>query len=268
MILFFIKKNFWEGWDNLLWLVLANLFALTIAIADFFIIRLTLTYITDPMWLGIVLSLLLIAAGIFAITTLAMSLSKSCAELVNFKSVSYKEIITKMKGSFLSAFLFTILLAALLSLAWFSIPFYLGLQNMVGVLFASIVFWALVMFLLALQWYFPLEAQMHGGFKKTLKKSFILMFDNFGFSIFFFIYSLILLALSVVTLSIIPGISGIMLAQNNALRLRLYKYDWMEEHPDIPYKQAKKQIPWDELTAEDDENIGPRSLKSLIFPWK
>ncbi|MBR4011819.1 MAG: hypothetical protein IKI98_03255, partial [Spirochaetaceae bacterium] len=87
------------------------------------------------------------------------------------------------------------------------------------------------------------------------------------FSIFIFIYNLILAVLSCVVF-VLPGFSGICLSLNNALRLRLYKYDWLEEHPDIPLKEARKQIPWGELIAEDYETLGPRSFKSFIFPWK
>ena len=65
-----------------------------------------------------------------------------------------------------------------------------------------------------------------------------------------------------------PGITGIILAQNNALRLRLYEYDWMEEHPELSEKEARKSIPWKELIAEDVETLGPQTLKGLIFPWK
>ena len=33
-------------------------------------------------------------------------------------------------------------------------------------------------------------------------------------------------------------------------------------------KKERRQIPWEELIYEDRETLGPRKLKSFIFPWK
>jgi hypothetical protein len=54
----------------------------------------------------------------------------------------------------------------------------------------------------------------------------------------------------------------------NALRLRLYKYDYLEAHPEIKTAKERRIIPWDELIQEDKDALGPRSFKSFIFPWK
>jgi putative membrane protein len=67
---------------------------------------------------------------------------------------------------------------------------------------------------------------------------------------------------------IAPGVSGVILAYNNALRLRMYKYDWLETQSGLSRKDARRRIPWDELLAEDKETLGPRDFKSFIFPWK
>ena len=55
--------------------------------------------------------------------------------------------------------------------------------------------------------------------------------------------------------------------QNN-FRIRLYKYDYLEEHPELTTKKERKQIPWEDLIYEDRANLGPRGLKALLFPWK
>ena len=72
---------------------------------------------------------------------------------------------------------------------------------------------------------------------------------------------------------IIPGLNGILLSSTNALRLRLYKYDWIEKmsenDPDFEKNRDKRnEVPWDELLAEDKESLGPRKLSSFLFPWK
>ena len=82
------------------------------------------------------------------------------------------------------------------------------------------------------------------------------------------IYDLILLAFSVLFIGFFPSIAGILIANTNALRLRLYKYDYLEEHPELTTKKERRQIPWEDLIYEDRETLGPRKLKSFIFPWK
>ena len=94
------------------------------------------------------------------------------------------------------------------------------------------------------------------------------LFDNTNFSFFMFVYSLVIFVLSGILLFFVPGLSGILINYNNALRLRLYKYDWLEEHPEITGKQAQKMIPWKKLIAEDEEALGPRNIRNFLFPWK
>jgi hypothetical protein len=48
----------------------------------------------------------------------------------------------------------------------------------------------------------------------------------------------------------------------------LYKYDWLEEHPELTTRAEQKKVPWNELLAEDDETVGHRTFKSFFFPWK
>jgi hypothetical protein len=61
---------------------------------------------------------------------------------------------------------------------------------------------------------------------------------------------------------------------DEALRLRLLKYDWLEtrtaEQGGDLFKKGWKQvkIPWEELLAEEKDKTGKRSLKSFFFPWK
>lgn len=82
------------------------------------------------------------------------------------------------------------------------------------------------------------------------------------------LYSFLLIALTPILAFLVPSFSGILLAWNNAFKLRMYKYDWIERHPEIPIQVARKQIPWDELLQEDRETTGVRTIRNLIFPWK
>ena len=66
----------------------------------------------------------------------------------------------------------------------------------------------------------------------------------------------------------LPSFAGILINKANALRIRLYKYDYLEEHPEIKTKKERNYIPWDELIQDDKDALGPRKLRSFLFPWK
>jgi hypothetical protein len=192
----------------------------------------------------------------------------STAEIARYKSASILSLFSNIPLVWKEALFLSLLYLALFISATVALPFYFTMGGVFGLSITAIIFWIIVMTLLALQWFIPLSVQLKGGFLKSLKKSYLLFLDNGGFSLCMAIYTILLVIVSALLAFFAPGFSGISLAQNNALKLRLYKYDWLEENPDIAQTKERKNIPWDELLAEDDEIIGPRSFKSLIFPWK
>ena len=83
------------------------------------------------------------------------------------------------------------------------------------------------------------------------------------------LHNLVLCVLTILTFGLIPGLNGITLSCTNACRLRLYKYDWFEEHPEyLEDKEKRASVPWDELIADDKESLGQRKLSSFLCPWK
>ncbi len=264
MTLFFIKKNFCDGWDNLLWIALFNICLLVWTALGFFAVTATASV---P-----ILAMFIILLFICGAMILIFSLSDASAQIVNFKSVPITEVFSNIKNVWKDAILFGLVISAGIFTLFVGLPFYFQMytqsNNLVYLILGALIFWVLLIATLSLQWFLPLQSQLGGGLKKNIKKSFILFFDNISFTIFFGFYTLFIFVFSAILAFMAPGITGVVLAQNNALRLRLYKYDWLEEHPEIPPKEARKQIPWDELVAEDKETIGPRDIKSFIFPWK
>ena len=81
-------------------------------------------------------------------------------------------------------------------------------------------------------------------------------------------HNLILLALSVLPIGFFPSVAGIAIAKQNAFRIRMYKYDYLEEHPELKTPRERRRIPWEELIYDDRETLGPRKLRSFLFPWK
>jgi len=261
MILFFLKKNFCDGWDNLLYLVLFNLILLALFASLYFALSLLIS-------VSVPLALLVSAVSVCILMIPLFALSDSCARLADFKSVSVKETFAAFSAVWKDAVLFGLLVQLLVFMGAVALPFYFGMKNILGLVLGSLIFWILVVCVLSFQWFMPLRSRFGGGFRKNIKKCFILFFDNTGFSIFMFVYACVIFALSAFLGFIAPGVSGVILAYNNALRLRMYKYDWLETQSGLSRKEARRRIPWDELLAEDKENLGPRDFKSFIFPWK
>ena len=148
----------------------------------------------------------------------------------------------------------------------FVIPFYMFSSNGFSVVITVILFWVELILLLALPYYFPLMSALPGDRPlKTLKKCFIVFLDTLGFSVFFGIYNLICTVLTLFTFGLIPGIAGLQLAKQDAVKLLMMKYDYLEAEGE---DADRKHIPWDDLLYEEREKLGPRSLKNMIFPWK
>ena len=144
------------------------------------------------------------------------------------------------------------------------IPFYLSMQSLVGLLLGAVIFWTLIVAILALQFFFAVRSRLDTNIIKVVKKCFIIFFDNPGFCIFTLFGSILTLVLSMFVAFLFPGPAGVLLFLDEGLRLRLLKYDWLEQNPDA----NRKQIPWDAILIDEREKTGTRSLKSFIFPWK
>jgi hypothetical protein len=256
MIGFFIKKSFFDGWDHLFALILLNLGF----IADIGLCVALPSGLGAPNWLGLALAALALALGAVWLSTCVYALK----DVSDFGSIRLGDILGFAKQGLIPG----LQVGALLVVGYFVIsvglPFYLSMGGILGALAAGVIFWCAVILLLAMQYYIPLRARLGGGLKKNLRKSFVVFFDNPGFSVFLFLYSAVSLVLSLFLAFLIPGFAGVALADNVALRLRLYKYDWLEANPEA----NRKQVPWEELVKEDQDLVGKRTLKGMFFPWK
>ena len=117
---------------------------------------------------------------------------------------------------------------------------------------------------MALQYFFPLQSNIDLYVKKNMRKMFLLLYDNIRFTSILLILNILINILSVLTFFILFGFSVNILLCMVAFKLRLYKYDYYEEHPDL----KKRRVPWKELLTEDKAKLGKRTLKTMIFPWK
>ena len=226
---FFLKKNFCDVWDNLFYLILTNVLPVAIGVGSYFAISASAAI--NPY----------LPNAVFVL----------CAGV-----------------------LMSVLFAVLVLVVRIAFSFYLGMYlkngSLMSILLAAVLAWFFFIVVMALQWFVPLYfLQEDNTFGKNLKKSFIVYFDNAGFSFLMLLHNLVLCVLTILTFGLIPGLNGITLSCTNACRLRLYKYDWFEEHPEyLEDKEKRASVPWDELIADDKESLGQRKLSSFLCPWK
>ncbi len=258
---FLIKKNFCDGWDNLLSVVLVNVIFLFVGIGVVF-----LNAIANGVILFQVIAFIL---TFILLSIVAFAYGDSAADIADFKGIRLVDFFKAIPGVLKDASLFGLMCSLIIMISTFSIRYYITeTQSLVSFCIGMIILWLDVFFFMAIQWFIPIRSTMHNDFKKCLKKCFIIFFDNTGFSIAMTIYNLVLIVLSVAFIGFLPSVTGWLIANCNALRILLYKYDYLEEHPELQTKKERKQIPWEELIYEDRETLGPRKLKSFLFPWK
>lgn len=273
MLGFFFKKNFYDGWDNVLFIFVPNL------ILDvFFLIGGGLFYLGTKVngTAGIIIwgctVLLVITAG----SILSLAWAESAAKIADYESAEIKPFFTSLKTCIKDGILYGIVLFAVLLVSAAGIIFYFrpvsgATLPFIGLMAGSVFFWIMLTIISALFWYPSLRAIMHNPFKKSIKKCFIILFDNIGSCVVLGIYNFFLLIISIVMVGLAPGLGGIGLSCVNFLRILLKKYDYLE----IAEKEAagkkpvfRNKIPWQELLKEDIEITGSRSIKSFFMPWK
>jgi len=259
MIGFLIKKALYDGWDNFLAIMAVNIAVLSVGFGGFFL--------AGTVSGNVPLSIAVFASAALIDGSLLMACSVCMARVCRYKTFTFKGYFSALKTVWLHGMLFAALVIAGALVASVAIPYYLSLRNAFGAACAMLLFWVAVLCALSLQWFFPIRSQLETSFTKSVKKCFIIFFDNPGLSVFMLFYSLALLAVSLVLIMLAPGFSGLVLAQNEAFRLLMRKYDWLEAHPELEFRVARKAVPWEELIADDVETVGHRSLKSFIFPW-
>ena len=257
MIGFFIKKAFFDGWDNLISMVLFNLMYVALLMLCLYAV----SAIPSSAVLFIT-----IFAGVFIFSLLMGGTAAAALGWSDYRSGSWASFRQGIGRNIRHSLLFCLILLLFIFNIVLIIPFYVqSIGGVPGFIISLILFWMEIAIALTLPFYFPLMNLLPADRPlKTLKKCFIILLDNLGFSIFFFIYNLILVAVSVFTIGLVPGMTGLQLLAQDGMKLVMMKYDWLDANPGAD----RRHLPWADILFEEKEKVGPRSLKSMIFPWK
>lgn len=257
MLGFTIKKAFFDFWDNLFLIIILNFgFLLLAGVPVFF-----------PYWvysLHPVLSLAVFFAGILLLFVYAGAVSHIARDISDYRHPGLSEFLSCLKKSRPAGLSFGIITTVLIAFLMIAFPVYGAMNNFFGLAAMIFIFWAGVLWILAGQYFFPLRSRFDDGLVKAVKKCFLLLFDNTAFTVFLGIGSVTLITLSAFTAFLIPGPAAVLIWLQTGLKLRLLKYDYLDAHPGAD----RRNIPWDTLLVEEQEMVGKRTLKGMIFPWK
>jgi len=260
MIGFLIRKTLYDLWDNMFRIVVLNIGFIAVAAIPILLPSLAVRFFNS-----VVLEIVLSALGILVCSVYLAAASLSLKSVSDYGSFGFGDFFKAFKtawpaGVVMGFFVFVVFLVATLV-----IPFYLSMESpIVGLALAAVIFWAIIFAVLSFQFYFTIHARLGSNLKKSFRKCMIIFLDNSGFSIFMLFHNLIVLIISAVFVFMFPGPAGVLLYLDEALRLRLLKYDWLEENPGA----NRRKIPWDVLLMDERDKTGTRSLKNFIFPWK
>ena len=259
MIGFLVRKTFYDLWDNMLRIVFLNLgFIASLAIPVFL-----------PALIPIpALSAAVTAAGLAWCSIYLSAAALSVRRLSDYGIFDFADFRSNIQTGWPAGIAAGFVGFCIFLLIRLVIPFYLGMKSVLGLALALLVLWTLVLAVVSLQFFFAIRARLDTKIIKIMKKCFIIFFDNPGFAIFTLLYTLASVVLSVFLVMLLPGPAGILLFLDEALRLRLLKYDWQEANPPADPSARRRKIPWDAILIDDREKTGTRSLKNFIFPWK
>jgi hypothetical protein len=214
------------------------------------------------------LSTVLFIVGILWCFVYLAATALSVKAISDYGTFGFADFFVNLKAGWPTGILMGIICSVLLAMTLFIIPFYLSMDSIIGLFLGAAVFWIAVLVVFSFQFFLAIRARLDARPLKIIKKSFIIFFDNSGFSVFTLLYTLVTLALSLVFALLIPGPAGILLFLDEALRLRLLKYDWIDANPPTVDSPKRRPIPWDAILIEEREKTGTRSFRNFIFPWK
>ncbi|WP_461253224.1 YesL family protein [Treponema sp. R8-4-B8] len=258
MIGFLIKKTIYDLWDNMIKVVALNLGFLACTAIP--ILPLLFPNIFGSNLLVIVFAILGTLICSIYLATAAFTI-KSISDYGTF---TFSDFLANLKTAWpagIAMFVFLFIIYIVVSIV---IPFYAAMASLIGLALSALLIWVLIFAFLSFQFYFAVYARLGANIMKSFRKCMLISLDNTGMSIFLFIHNILALMISVIFVFMFPGPIGVLLYLDEALRLRLLKYDYLEANPEAD----RKKIPWDALLIDEREKTGNRTLKNFIFPWK
>ena len=174
MLLFMIKKSFFDVWDNLLAVALLNLGLLVALAPPFILARTEVIPILPAIGIGLVV--------LVGFQYLGMA-GRFARDMTDYRRAAWGNLWSYFKQSAVAGLVLGLIELAHLLLLLVALPFYNALNNLLGFSALTLLFWISLAWILAAQYYVPLQTRFDNRPLKLIRKGFLLLLDNIGFTI-------------------------------------------------------------------------------------
>ena len=254
---FLIKKSFFNYWDNMLTAILVNIGFLLCSLVLF-----AAVLIVKPV--GFLPVLLTVLPGFFLIYLYIGSAAAVVSEVLESGTGRLKNLRHGFSLTWKKSILIAVFSIIVVLIASVAIPFYMLSGKYFGIIAAALIFCIVILWFCSVQYFYPLIYSTRQPLLGVIKTSLMFAVENPLYSFGLLLMSVFLSAISIITFLLIPGVTSVLILHQNALKLRLYKYEWIEMQTD----NRNNKIPWAQLLEEDREKLGKRTLKGMFFPGK
>ncbi|MBN1649602.1 MAG: hypothetical protein JW874_16305 [Spirochaetales bacterium] len=253
---FALRKWFYDLWDNMIKIVILNI-VLLFAIFGFGSLIPLISNLPAVGFPAVI-------AALYLLNLLIAAASGFSNEISANQAPGFKEYLAFLKVSFKPAIFITAAIILQILIVVIVIPYYTRMGNVMGILAGGVVFWICLYWWIMMQYFYPVYWQLNRSIIKAVKKSALITLDNTLFTTGMALASVLIFAVSAITAFLVPGTASVFMWHQTAMRLRLLKYDYLEENPGAD----RKKIPWEVVLSGQRDKVGTRTLRNLIFPWK
>lgn len=254
MIGLFLRKSFYDFWDNAVAFMLMN-----IPFAAFLLSLYALAGRAGEMPAISLLGMIFLDV-LYSLYSLFVS---SCCYRVSRKRGRMLEGVKDIRKRIPHA-LFHSLISIVLALSMLAIgPFFISLNSVLSVAIGMTVILLSALFYLCFQYYFPIAACAQSDSPmQVLSRCLAFFMNHMKLSIVLFLSTAISLILSVLLGFIIPGISMVILLRMTMTRMIVILYEYLETHSD----ESMASLDWDAVYEQEYDEVDGRTLLGLLMP--
>lgn len=264
MLVFVLKKWFFDLWDNLFRIVLLNLGMLLGMVPAVLVLGVDSLSVAAKVAV-VCLNLLWLCAYLAACSRLLQPVTDG-------RELEVSGLAAALRRSWLHGLV--------LALAWSGLAVLAGLtvqafgasgegslvfgSDVIFLLLNGLLFWLVLGVILCLLFFLPAASRLGEKPARAICRSAMFVLDNPLFSLLLLCMVLAGLAASAFLAFLLPGPLGMLLFVEEAFRLRLLKYDYLQQNG----VQRLGRHEWKRILSAEKETLGNRSLRNLLFPWK
>ena len=255
MLAIVLKKTAIEIWENAVLVFLGNVgvFGLMF-VALVAALGLGASWGVTPMLVGFVLAAAVVA---YVLIVSADLLDMVCARA----EFDREWLHARARQAGGPAILFSATVLGLGASLWMAASLAGRLSGIPLVISTLLFIWFVLFSVQTLLMLVPLIPQSEYRMIRALRLSGLLVLGNPGYVL---VILIVVIVMTVLSVAVLPGPCGILILLNNAVKLRLKRYE-----PDPAAAESPQgHTDWNRLLADERERLANVRLRNLLFPWK